>query len=74
MMKMSLVQVQPSAQEFFARGGRGMAYQKKNPSAEERKAHMDNMNKKAAGIARGRVAPGQCETVRHGSHGNDNGR
>lgn len=25
-----------------------MAYQKKNPSAAERKAHMDNMNKKAA--------------------------
>nr|DAL54834.1 MAG TPA_asm: hypothetical protein [Caudoviricetes sp.] len=23
---------------------------------------------------RGRVAPGQCETVRHGSHGNDNVR
>ncbi len=29
-----------------------MAYQKKNPSAEERKAHMDNMNKKAAAAHR----------------------
>ncbi len=29
-----------------------MAYQKKNPTAEERKAHMDNMNKKAAAAHR----------------------
>lgn len=29
-----------------------MAYQKKNPSAEERKAHMDNMQKKAAAAHR----------------------
>ncbi len=29
-----------------------MAYQKKNPTAKERKAHMDNMNKKAAAAHR----------------------
>ena len=42
--------------------------------AEQGKCRVSVAGSSPAVCTRGRVAPGHCETVRRGSHGNDNAR